>query len=251
LRYIGYYTKIENYFEKLLKFMVILFKVTVSHSCEIIQDKRKRIMIEITNILEELSKDRPVFHSEADFQHALAWKIHEKYPDLNVRLERRVTLCRKAMYFDIFTYKDNKIIAVEVKYKTKALNYNVGEEEFTLENQQAQDQGRYDFVKDISRLEKLQEKYRDSTGFAIFLTNDKSYWERPKRNGNAKDKSFRIHEGEILKGTLRWTTGTSEGTIKGREEPIKLRGKYTLNWRDYLDLKTKNGLFKYLLIKVD
>jgi hypothetical protein len=68
---------------------------------------------------------------------------------------------------------------------------------------------------------------------------------------NAKDKSFRIHEGEILKGTLRWTTGTSEGTIKGREEPIKLRGKYTLNWRDYLDLKTKNGLFKYLLIKVD
>ena len=30
-------------------------------------------MIEIADVLNELSERRPVFHSETDFQHALAW----------------------------------------------------------------------------------------------------------------------------------------------------------------------------------
>ena len=129
-------------------------------------------MIKITDVLNELSKNRPVFHSEADFQHALAWRIHEKYPDFNIRLEKRVILNEKEIYFDIFIFKDNKIVAVEVKYKTKNLDTGVTSEKFSLKNQGAQDQGRYDFVKDISRLEKALETYCDSTGFAIFLTND-------------------------------------------------------------------------------
>ena len=79
-------------------------------------------MIEITNILGELSKNRSVFHSEADFQHALAWVIHEKYPDLTIRLEKRVTLKGKEIYFDIFVFNHSEIVAIEVKYKTKNLN---------------------------------------------------------------------------------------------------------------------------------
>ena len=49
-------------------------------------------MIKMTDILNQLSNDRPIFHSEADFKHALAWKIHETYSNLNIRLEKRVTL---------------------------------------------------------------------------------------------------------------------------------------------------------------
>ena len=28
-----------------------------------------------------MALERPLFHAEADFQHALAWKIHETYPE--------------------------------------------------------------------------------------------------------------------------------------------------------------------------
>ena len=37
-------------------------------------------MLDIHQIMADLAKRRPVFHSEADFQHALAWLIHETRP---------------------------------------------------------------------------------------------------------------------------------------------------------------------------
>jgi len=126
-------------------------------------------MIDTRKVLKELSKKRPIFHSEADFQHALAWEIHKKYPDLNIRLEKREKVNGEEIYPDIFTFKDGKIVVVEVKYKTRELNITLSSEEFNLKNQSAQDCGRYDFLKDISKLEKLLEKYPDAIGFAYSL----------------------------------------------------------------------------------
>ena len=37
-------------------------------------------MIQIAQVLSTLAVQRPVFHSEADFQHALAWEIHSCVP---------------------------------------------------------------------------------------------------------------------------------------------------------------------------
>lgn len=44
----------------------------------------------LNDIINDLSKKRPIFHSEKDFQFALSWKIHEIYKDLKIRLERLV-----------------------------------------------------------------------------------------------------------------------------------------------------------------
>ncbi len=44
-------------------------------------------MVSIEALLATLAGSRKVFHSEADFQHALAWQIHEAMPDSQVRLE--------------------------------------------------------------------------------------------------------------------------------------------------------------------
>ena len=38
-------------------------------------------------VLAGLSAKRPVFHSEADFQHAFAWEVHLLDPRIEVRLE--------------------------------------------------------------------------------------------------------------------------------------------------------------------
>ena len=37
-------------------------------------------MLDIKSLLMGLAENRKVFHSEADFQHALAWHIHQTKP---------------------------------------------------------------------------------------------------------------------------------------------------------------------------
>ena len=44
-------------------------------------------MLDIDGLMTELSRTRKVFHSEADFQHALAWQIREHMPECEIRLE--------------------------------------------------------------------------------------------------------------------------------------------------------------------
>jgi hypothetical protein len=34
----------------------------------------------MTKLMSRLSASRPVFHSEADFHHALAWESHQTWP---------------------------------------------------------------------------------------------------------------------------------------------------------------------------
>lgn len=41
-------------------------------------------MFDIHGVLKDLSKHRPIFCSEADFQDALAWQIHEEMPDCEI-----------------------------------------------------------------------------------------------------------------------------------------------------------------------
>jgi len=208
-------------------------------------------MIEITNVLKKLSKKRLVFHSEADFQHALAWIIHEKYSGFNIRLEKRIILKNKEVYFDIFAFNDNKAVVIEVKYKTEKFDTKVKNEEFNLKAQGAQDQGRYDFIKDISRLEEALKTGCGDAGFAIFLTNDEHYWKASTRYLDTADKAFRIHDGKTIKDKLSWKQGTSAGTMRGRAEPIILEGEYILNWKDYSNLEEQKGKFRYLLVEVN
>jgi hypothetical protein len=47
-------------------------------------------VLELVNgAMNRLALRRPVFHSEADFQHGLAWQIQLDHPDARVRLETR------------------------------------------------------------------------------------------------------------------------------------------------------------------
>ena len=48
--------------------------------------------LDLAAALATLAEERPLFHSEADFQHSLAWVIRERHEDIEVRLERPVTL---------------------------------------------------------------------------------------------------------------------------------------------------------------
>jgi len=204
----------------------------------------------IKQILEELSKKRPIFHSEADFQHALAWEIHQKFNEIDIRLEKRFKVSRLGeIYVDIFLKANNTPIAIETKYTTKKLETVLNGEEFVLKNHSALNIRRYDFLSDIYRLEKLKSARKITKGFAIFLTNAPGYWNEPRRK-NTNDKDFRIHQDRKIEAskTLKWSPNTSKGTKKGRERALRFEKEYLFKWELYS--KDTNYEFKYLLIEI-
>ena len=203
-------------------------------------------MLDITKLMNDLARDRPVFHSEADFQHALAWRIHKGIRDGAVRLEFK-PFPAEPMYLDIWLPRIG--VALELKYATRRLKFQHEGEDFALRDQRAQDIKRYDFLKDIQRLEKLRSLPDARTGFAVLLTNDPSYWNRSLRRATV-DAGFRLHEGRTITGEMTWSKRASAGTTKHREAPIRLYGSYDLQWRDYAD--AENGQyrrFRYLVVQ--
>jgi hypothetical protein len=155
--------------------------------------------LSIPAVLAALAEQRPVFHSEADFQHALAWEVHRQLPHAFVRLERPVKLSTegKPLHVDIWVERKGEILAIELKYKTKKLRTSERGEEFDLHDHSAEDTGRYDFIKDVWRVESIVANYASATGYAILLTNDPLYWTRSYNTGMG-DEEFRIHQGRVL-----------------------------------------------------
>lgn len=174
-------------------------------------------MLDMVDIMRRLSGDRPVFHSEANFQHALAWRIHEEAaPSGGVRLEYKPFAMQTKRVLDIWVPDIG--VAIELKYTTRKLNMEWRSEHFALRDQSAQDQRRYDFISDISRLEDVVRNGRSAVGYAILLTNDPSYWNYPRKPDNV-DADFHLYEGRRIKGKMEWSPRASAGTKNSRETP--------------------------------
>ena len=109
-------------------------------------------LTDFLSFLEGLSKRRPVFHSEADFQLGLAWHIHETEANSQVRLEFK-PFQSENMCLDIWLQTSET--AIELKYPVRELKVEREGEVFALRNQSAQDTRRYDFIMDICRLEQV------------------------------------------------------------------------------------------------
>ena len=207
-------------------------------------------VLDIHGIMESLAANRPVFHSEADFQFALAWEIQTSVADCDVRLEYK-PFTDERMYLDVWLPKDG--LAIELKYATQQLNHRVEDEEFVLKNQSALDIGRHDYVKDVGRLERIIGGRDDAhKGLAILLTNDPQYWTPPSaRWTTTADSAFRVHHGARLSGILQWSERAGAGTIQGRQQPIRLEYSYEISWRDFSyvgDERFSN--FRYVAVEV-
>ncbi len=198
-----------------------------------------------------LKEKRPIFHSEADFQHSLAVKIKEesKEENLEVRLERRVSSDKKDKnYVDIVLLNEDYEIFIELKYKTKLpknkKNFKVKEEKFLISNQGAQDLGRYHFFSDIKDLENIKLKGKQKKAFAIFLTNDSLYWEG-SRKGNIAENFEIKHERQINPGHFDWKKYKK---WTDSYKSINLKGIYKFKWEDYSLIE--NTEFKFLMVEI-
>ena len=201
--------------------------------------------LDIDHLMKGLSKQRPIFHSEADFQHALAWRIHKTMPDCQVRLEYPFLHEKKRRYLDIWLPTER--IAIELKYRTRKIEMDCDDESFALTNQNAQDEGQYDYLWDLQRLEYLVKDKEQSarTGVAVLLTNDPFYWNAPSCGWkDTTDAAFRLHESRRITDNL-------VGRIKSRRDPVYLNGSYKMRWKDYSNFPgEKDGKFRYLAVSV-
>ena len=219
--------------------------------------------LDVHGLMRSLSTARPLFHSEADFQFALAWRIRELTPNCKVRLEYRVHLEDKPLYLDVWLQTLGA--AIELKYKTRQLLARISDESYSLKDQSAQDLSRYDFLDDVRGLERMVDAGRARRGFAVILTNDRSYWSPPTTDNRTDDAAFRLHEGREIRGPLKWSHADRLEAKKNRRQPISLSGSYTLRWHDYSDntaaaatpfqefgtnRHTRYSRFRYLVISV-
>ena len=206
--------------------------------------------MDFRELMATLAAQRPIFHSEADFQHALAWLIHEVRPEARVRLEIPRDIDGRRAHVDVWI-EDGERLAIELKYLTSAVHADVAGEAFQLRSQAAQDLGRYDILKDLVRVERLVAADVADRGIVVALTNDSAYWRGPGLGTSPNYADLRLLEGRALNGTMAWGPATGTGTMRGREAPIELRGNYVCEWTDYslVDTGSTTTRFRCLLLE--
>ena len=89
-------------------------------------------------LMKRLALSRRVFHSEADFQHAFAWLLHEEIPKADIRLKYRAPGMDRRSYMDLWASVDGKPVAVELRYKTREMSVSVTGERYDLLSHGAQ-----------------------------------------------------------------------------------------------------------------
>ena len=204
----------------------------------------------IHELMKGLAECRPIFHSEADFQHALAWHIKESMPSCEVRLEWKPPL-EDSWHIDIWL--PTFATAIELKYPTRApFDICHNGERFKLEKHPSP-RARYSFVKDIGRIERMVAECDDvEHGFAVLLTNRKSLWKAPRPDWQGTyDAEFRLHEGRKLSSELSWRPGSANLKNKRRKYPIRLQNTYSIQWSDFSSFYVhENSRFRYLAVEV-
>jgi len=194
-------------------------------------------------VMETLSRERPVFHSEADFQFSFAQTVTALAPQVRCRLERPIfnSATGRTEYLDLLCFGDDGETAIEFKYFTRRWQGVVGGESFRLRGHSALDLLRLHFVHDIVRLEKFGSS---SSGIAVLLTNDPGLWNESPRK--TRDREFHLHDGRQMGGTLLWADGSYPANTR------KLRGTYALEWQHYWTVDEQpGGELRYLACEVE
>lgn len=201
----------------------------------------------LATALRTLAVRRPVFHSEADFQLALAWGIQTQHPDATIRLELRV-LDRPRINLDVLVVIDGLRFALELKYLRAPLETTIDGETFVLVAG-APDLDRYDTIKDVVRLDQLLAAGLVDAGAAVVLSDPPTFWQ-PTTTGRATGyDEFRIHEGSTLAGTMDWGPSAGPGTRRGRECPHSLTHTYRPSWQPYSRVAaSRNREFRSLVV---
>ena len=202
----------------------------------------------LDRLMHGLSQARPLFHSREDFGCSLASHIRKVLPDCQAQLRFPLSVQGKNHYFDIWL--ETERLGIELIYTTRGLSLDWGNEHFVLREHGGQPPRRYQFLRAVQSIEQAITHGPAKMGYAILLTNQPHYWNPPSKR-DVIDAAFRIHHSREIAGELMWSEFAGEGTTRGKEDPINLRGSYSLHWRNYSRLGDGNNQqFRYLAVAV-
>ncbi len=174
----------------------------------------KTILTNIVHDIALLQRPETAFYSEASFQLSLGIELFKRL-GVTARLEMRVP--ETGEYLDVFYQHQRCRVGVELKYKTRATT----KPGFEYLNQGAQNNGRYDVLRDVERLESFKKSKVIDKGFGIFVTNDKYYMSTI--GASAGVAPFELSEGRIIPNALK------AGWV-GRTGEIRLAGSHSVKW---------------------
>lgn len=211
---------------------------------------------DLIDLIKKLSIERPIFHSEADFQHELALSL--KKLGHNVRLEKPyyfsdLNIPLKKVELDI---ELNGNVAIELKYKTQKLNCEHNAESFRLANHSAANLGRFDFYDDARRVRYFIDRKEFKHGFAVFLTNSPEYWENDGKNTASRNfsmiESRKLQTGDKLSWYPNDPTIGSAGKKRIKPfSPIDILFNSSIEWHEYSKLEdVKFGRFRFVVVEV-
>lgn len=158
------------------------------------------------DVCDFLNKNKELLFNERDLQMQLALWLHSSrpgYDDVDLeyyvpRAELEGYVWESELRLDIVVRRGDEFLPVELKYKTRSITRRItrfGEQLPTdavvVKNQGAQDLGRYDFWKDVRRVELVRRRFSAvKHGLALFVTNDPSYLHAAKASSNHKALSM-------------------------------------------------------------
>ena len=238
----------------------------------------------IDEIMQSFTREKRVFTNEAQFQFELAMQLQLKGYRVLFEVPSVDQKGRKS-YTDLVIDLGNKeYIAIELKYKTVekpasssvngfdrdigAFSYGTykGIPQF-IYPQGAVDEGSYNFLKDVERLERLVDKdiifnYDEANevreAYAIIIANSKrgsgaAYWadRSSKAESNSARKAPKWIDYNL--GQERRITGKLASWSSGKRvyDSIKLNYKYVCNWEEfYTDDEKTDYPLKYLIFDI-
>ena len=209
-----------------------------------------------------LDRNKHLFTNERDLQMHLAIALANEYGVDNVEVEyfipgetfdkesypwkqQNKSSNNQDMRIDIVVQRGSEFVPIELKYKTKLIIEDTFERfgktivgAQLVKDQSAQDLGRYDFWRDVRRLELLCKKFdKVRNGIAVFLTNDTAYYQKPKEKKKGKVPNCNQFYLTGNNGKSRkWENGTEKKYKPGRPK-FCLDNVYDIKWES---LKCEN-----------
>lgn len=208
----------------------------------------------IAEWMNALARQRPVFHSEFDFQLALSL-VMEKVGVERIRLERLIQLGEQArLEVDIMAYLNGLPIALELKYPKERFVGRVKsdghDEEYHLPTGGAFDIDARNIWKDVSRIETLIDAGEVAKGAVVVLSNC-PFWQGTLHKEGTQAFDFRLWEGREVSAhsvlrfpeNLTWYREKEHG-------PVELVHDYRCHWHPYSIVEGGGKTeFKYMVLE--
>jgi len=154
------------------------------------------------------------------------------------------------MRIDIVVSRQGKYIPVELKYTTRlvrrdAMRFGIEVKQLeVMRNQGAHDNIRYNFWKDVRRVELVKKIFPTvDHGLVVFLTCDPAYTKAPRRDSSCAPFSMAGEE-PVGGGFMDWN-GTPATRTSHR--PFHLDGRYQIKW---IPVTIDDVEFHYTILEV-